>query len=253
MKKQTVISIATQKGGVSKTTSAINIGAALRDSGYKVLLVDIDLQSNLTRSLYRDEVDHNVGDLMMGNSTFKETVIKTSVNLDLLPASADLANVERDLTNTESFHTQLKTALQSAKGYDFVIIDCPTGLGNMSVNALYASDYYIVPVLTDWFSIEGVKAIVNTANNIQQLNKGLDLLGVVVTRYNVNDIRTFDKQVYQQLQTVLGDKLFNTTIRQHKSIKETVVYSQDIFTYDPNSNGATDYRSLTDEILERIK
>ncbi|MFD1753578.1 ParA family protein [Rufibacter sediminis] len=251
------IAVVNKKGGIGKTTSTISIGAALRELGHKVLLIDFDSQANMTRSLYRMPVQKTVGDFLLNRSSFKETLIKTSVNLDILPATDELSDAEDDIAKDKiESAIYLVNALEDVdlSGYDFILIDCPPALGTLTINALIYSDYYVVPVQADFYSIEGVTQLVDKATKVKKrLNPDLTLLGVFLTRFNTNTNKHLHKQVYAKLKSDLEDLLLTTTIRENIALAEAVPHSQDIFTFDSHSNGASDYLSLTKELLQRIK
>jgi chromosome partitioning protein len=254
MKQTQVIAILNQKGGVGKTTTAINIGAYLAKRGRTVLILDADPQSNATSGLGIDKTKLNTTlcDVLLSGSELHTTVQETNIeNLYLLPADARLASVEVELAAAAEREFALKKALAEATDYDYIIIDCPPALGLLTINALSASDFVLIPVQAEYYALEGLSQLLQVMQQVRGgLNPKLELLGVVVTMF---DKRTsLAEQVYNEVGKHFGDKLFDTVIPRNIRLAEAPSYGKVIFEHDKWSKGARAYKSLSKEVDERL-
>lgn len=247
-----VICFVNNKGGVGKTSSVQNVGAGLARKGFKVVLIDVDPQSNLTISFGIDKytVEHDAGDFMLGSKTFEE-VAMSSDNLSIIPASDKLDKKERVLQGENMYHTFLRRKLRAIESFDYCLIDCPPALGAMTVNALYASDYFFVPLQAEFFSYEGIRKILHFTAEIQQ-ETDLQLGGVFATRFNPRERRKLSRDLVDSTAQQLGDRyMANCNIRVNIAVSEAQAAGEDVFSYAPTSNSAKDYEALTDEIIQR--
>ena len=253
-----IISIAIQKGGSGKTTTAINLGAALQLLGKKVLLIDLDPQANLTQAMGFEEPQPNLYDLFKsefdGQAADLSGAMLDTGGMKLLPASLDLAAAELELIGIYGREKILGVMLQSldSAAFDYVLIDCPPAIGLLTVNALAASQYVIMPLQAEFLPLRGVHSFMRTFQKIQrQLNPHIDLLGLVLTKYD--ERKTMNRNVLDQLQSMYGNKVFNTQIRTNIELAKAQEWGVDIFRHDKTSRGATDYLQLAHECLQRIE
>jgi len=250
-----VIALCNQKGGVGKTTSTINLGAALAEFGRRVLLVDFDPQGALSVGLgvQPHQLERTTYNLLMERSVgLDEVLLKTGVpGMDLLPSNIDLSAAEVQLVNEVAREQTLARALAPlVNDYDFILIDCQPSLGLLTVNALTASNGVIIPLECEFFSLRGVALLIDTIDKVQQrLNPNLRLEGILATMY---DGRTLHgREVYSRVLEAFGDKVFDTVISRTVRFPETTVAGEPITTWAPASNGAIAYRELAMEVLSR--
>lgn len=246
-----VIAIAQHKGGVGKTSTTVNVGAALAMKGYKVLLIDLDAQANLTDSLGIN----NQGATIVNALTNGEPVEAAHVygNLYAIPSSLDLAGVEVLLLNSYARELILKGVIdQLRKVYDYILIDCPPSLGLLTVNALSAADEVIIPLQAQYLAVKGLKSLLDIIAMIKkQLNKKLIIGGVLITQYDSRKI--LNRDISETIRADFKAEVFNTKIRDNVAIAEAPTAQKDIFKYAPTSKGAQDYKALAEEIVKRNK
>lgn len=250
-----IITVANQKGGVGKTTTAINLSAAVANKGFKTLLIDLDPQSNSTMS-YIDvrSVARSMYDVLVSEELqFLDVIVPTPVeNLWLAPSRIALAKLESKLIGDLDGPFRLKDKLNGAPtAYDYIFIDTPPTLGMITVNALVASTHVLVPIQSSYFALEGTDDLLETIEKIKaRPNPNLQLLGVVITMHDKRT--TLAKDIYEQIGQVFGERLFHTVITKSIRLEESPAYKESIFTFAPKSSGAMEYYSLSEEILSRV-
>jgi chromosome partitioning protein len=246
-----VISLLNHKGGVGKTTSAINIGAGLVELGKKILLIDLDPQANLTISLGIPRQKFTIYECLRGESELQPYTHKPG--LDVVTSSLDLSGAEMELINEAGREYILRELIgQLADDYDYVIIDCPPSLGLLTLNALTSSRYVMIPLQTEFLAVQGLAKIKQVIDKVRmRLNKALEMGGVIATMYDSR--RVLNRDVVETIHKYFGDKVFKTYIRDNVALAEAPAQRRDIFDYQPKSPGATDYLALSREILERTQ
>ncbi|MGR3742495.1 ParA family protein [Companilactobacillus sp. DQM5] len=251
-----VISVANQKGGVGKTTTTINLGASLTELDQRVLIVDIDPQGNATSGLgiKKADVEKDVYDVLVNEYPLKETIIHTQrKNLDIVPATIQLAGAEMELTSMIARETRLKSGLEEVqKDYDFILLDCPPSLGQLSINAFTASNSIVIPVQTEYYALEGLSQLLNTVRLVQKhFNKDLAIEGVLLTML---DSRTnLGAQVVEEVQSYFGDRVYETIIPRNTKLAQAPSYGLPIIDFEKTSPGAKLYMDLAKEVLSDAK
>lgn len=243
-----IIAISNHKGGVGKTTSVASIGSILSSKGYKVLMVDLDAQSNLTTSLTADEPERTIYNSLKEQRNLP--IVELRENLHLIPSSLELAGIELELSGVMSREFILKDLLEPlSETYDYILLDTPPSLGLIAVNSFVASSELFIPLTAEALPFKGLNMILNIVSMVQKrLNPQLSLSGIIITRWAG---RKLNKMVEEALREKYGDKVFQTKIRENISLAEAPLTGKDIIAYAPTSNGAKDYLELTEEILSR--
>lgn len=249
-----VISIANQKGGVGKTTTAINLAAALGAKGKKVLVIDMDPQGNTTSGfgVEKNEVENTIYELMLGEVPVKECIIPdVSKGVSIIPSNVNLAAAEIELTGEDRKEYIVKDEIEFIRDdYDYIIVDCPPSLSMLTVNAMTTADSVLVPIQCEYYALEGLSQLIHTINLVKErLSPDLSMEGVVFTMF---DSRTnLSEQVVESVKQNLNHRIFNTMIPRNVRLAEAPSYGEPIITYDPKSPGAEAYMKLADEIINQ--
>jgi chromosome partitioning protein len=252
-----IISVANQKGGVGKTTTTINLGAAMADNGLRTMIIDLDPQGNASTGLGIDTSQRHLTtyDLLLEDVELPDVIQKTThAQLDIIPATVDLSSADIELVSNEKRSFLLKDALRQPKmvelGYDIVLVDCPPALSLLTVNAFIASDSVLIPLQSEFFALEGLSQLMLTIREVRQSgNPDLRIEGVVMTMHDARN--NLSVQVEQDARDNLGELVFQTKIPRNVRVSEAPSFAIPVLTYDPTSKGAQAYRALADEILRR--
>lgn len=249
-----VLAVVNQKGGVGKTTTAINLTAALALEGLRTLLIDCDPQANSTGGygFSRDEERKSTYDVLVGASTLAEAILPTEIEtLWLVPSSKNLTGANVELIQQDRRAFKLREALQPEREkYDYIILDCPPALDLLTLNALVAADRLLVPMQAEYFALEGISELMHTLERVRgAFSPGLEIEGVLLTMYD--DRTNLAQQVKENLHDFFKDKLFKTAIPRNVRLAEAPSYGKPVQLYDPRSRGAESYRDLADELLSR--
>ena len=249
-----IIAIANQKGGVGKTTTAINLSASLAEKGRKVLAIDMDPQGNMSSGLGLDKnsIDGTIYDMIIGEADVEEVIHKNTIeNLDILPSNVDLSAVEIEMIDVENKEFVVKNSIQKIRdNYDYVIIDCPPSLRLLTVNAMTTADSVLVPIQCEYYALEGLSQLIHTVELVKdRLNPILEIEGVVFTMY---DARTnLSLQVVENVKDNLEQNIYKTIIPRNIRLAEAPSFGTPINQYDPRSAGAESYMRLAEEVISR--
>ena len=248
-----IIAVANQKGGVGKTTTAINLAACLAEAGKKVLTIDLDPQGNMTSGLGVDKnnVENTLYELLLGEAEAKDTIVKDVVeNVDLIPSNVNLSGAEIELIGVDEKEYIMKKIIDKVRRkYDYIIMDCPPSLNMLTINALTAANSVLVPIQCEYYALEGLSQLIHTINLVKErLNPNLNIDGVVFTMY---DSRTnLSMQVVENVKQNLNQKVYNTLIPRNIRLAEAPSYGMPINMYDPKSAGAEAYMQLAEEVIK---
>ena len=261
-----VIAIINQKGGVGKTTTTANLGAALAELGKRVCLIDMDPQCHLTINygLEPATLEHSLYNMLVENGSFLQAMQRLDKRIALIPSSIDLAAAEVELVNVPGRETILRSRIDAAEhDFDFILLDCPPSLGLMTINALAAATDVIIPMQPHFFALQGVGKLLETVQLVNQdINPQLRVAGIVLTMFDsqtrlstevVNDLQQFIDSAHGKPLPWAGAQLFKTRIRRNIKLAESPSFGQTIFQYEPTGNGALDYRALAKEVLTMFK
>ena len=249
-----VLAITNQKGGVGKTTTAVNLAASLAAEGKRVLLIDLDPQGNATTGsgITKKEALPTVYQLLIGAATLAEVCIKTDFDFDVLPANRELAGAEIELIELSEREYRLKNALLAGQAsYDFILIDCPPALNMLTVNGLVAADSVLIPMQCEYYALEGLSDLVETLRKVRtNLNSRLEIEGLLRTMFNAQS--TLTQQVSNELESHFGNKVYKTIVPRNVRLAEAPSYGKPVIAFDKSSKGAQAYTALAKEILERV-
>ncbi len=249
-----IISISNQKGGVGKTTTAINLSSSLAAAEKKTLLIDIDPQANSSSGLSISNHSPSIYEVLVGVEEAKNTIINSYMPfLDILPSNINLVGAEIEMVDIPNREQILKNAVETIKDdYDYLVIDCPPSLGLLTLNSLTASDSVLIPVQCEYFALEGLGQLLNTINIVKQhFNKNLSIEGVLLTMFDMR--LRLSQQVAEEVRKYFGDKVFKTVIHRNVRISEAPSFGKPVILYDAISTGAQNYIALASELLERNK
>ncbi|MCT4331314.1 AAA family ATPase [Paracoccus sp. YLB-12] len=255
MSDHNIVAIANQKGGVGKTTTAINLGAALADAGYETVLIDLDPQGNASTGLgiLPEQRERTIYDLLAGPETLQDCAIPTQIpNLRIVPATSDLSSADVDLSQTADRTRLLRRKLESLPQGSIVLIDCPPALGLLTVNAMVAADSVLVPLQAEFYALEGLSQLLTTVKQVRRTaNPELRINGVLLT---MSDYRNnLSQQVEADARATLADLVYPTVIPRNVRVSEAPSHAQPVLIYDPSSKGSAAYRAFAAEFAARLK
>jgi chromosome partitioning protein len=243
-----IVSVINQKGGTGKTTTTINLGSALSKAGKRILLIDLDPQANLSYSLGVEEPQGTLADVFTGGKKIKDIILNLG-NLSVAPGSNDLVDIEISLVTQPERESFLKNILAQAKGYDYILIDCPPSLSLLTVNALAASDEVVIPLQMEVLTLQGLSQILNTVKQVRSaVNPKLKVKGIVVVMFDKR--RKLSSEIQEYLEQNIEEKIFETRIRLNVKLAEAPSFGKSVLDYDPGSYGAQDYQALAAEFLK---
>lgn len=246
-----IISISNNKGGVGKTTTTVNVAAAMQMLGRKVMVIDMDHQAQSTYhfGINPNQVTESVYDVLKGDKDYNEIIINRS-GIDIMPANPEMKNIEFIPIPAKEF--LLKEALEGLSGYDYVLLDCPPSLGVLTLNALALSEFIIIPLQAQFLPFHGMYNLFEAVQMVKKrINRNIDVTGIIGTMYNPK--KSINREVMEETEKRLPGKLFSTFIRENVSLQEAPSWGKTIFEYKPDSNGAEDYMTLTKEIISRYE
>jgi len=251
-----IIAIVNQKGGVGKTTTAVNLAAFIGKKRKKVLLIDLDPQGNATSGLGIDkgELEYTTYDMLVNDVPAGDIIVEsTANNVDMIPTNINLAGAEVELVSAMSREQILKTAIADiVDDYDYIFMDCPPSLGLLTINALTACEYVIVPIQGEYYALEGLTQLIDTINIVKKkLNPNISIGGVVLTMFNMRT--QLSKQVKEDVEEYFGKKVFKTLVPRNVRLAEAPSYGLSIYDYDKNSKGSKAYEALASEVIKKIK
>lgn len=246
-----IIAVLNQKGGVGKTTTAINLGAYLAKEGHSVLLADLDPQGNSTSGLGLDKqkLNHTLYDVLFSRVQAHDAIQKVTPKLFILPSNANLAGAEVEMVGMQGRELLLRNVLGNLD-FDYILIDCPPSLGLLTINALSAANRVLIPVQAEYYALEGLSQLLNVIQQVRQaLNPGLDILGVLITLYDSRN--SLSQQVHKELENYFGNKLFKTIVPRNVRLAEAPSFGRTIVEHDKWSKGARAYKALAKEVEKR--
>jgi len=245
--KTTIVAVINQKGGTGKTTTTINLGSALSKLGHKVLLLDLDPQSNLSYSLAASSPESTLADVFLGSKSIQDIIVEKD-GLWIAPGSNDLVDIEISLVQQPERELFLKKILAQVKGFDYILIDCPPSLSVLTLNALTAAGEVLIPLQMEVLTLQGLDQIMRTVQKVRKaFNPKLKIRGIVVVMFDVR--RKLSQEVLEYLQENVKEKIFRSHIRLNVKLAEAPSFGKSVLDYEPASNGAKDYKALAEEFV----